>query len=353
MIRCFVTSTIESGNSPGGGRRSARQILTDSLLLAEQTTTEVKLVDNSRKADVVVYAESHNDELEQNDAVHRVIRMPEYQEHRQKAVVHSGKDIPRPLVPGLYPSIPEWLAKVLACQGSPYLVDPNPFLGMGESWHGRVDKLASFLGHCTGKPIRERLVCKALRGNWSDISIKDTSDAFIKTLRNGDDDGHNALKRLFVIDMLSAKFALCLKGIGLSSFRIFEAMQLGRAPIIIADGWSAPPGPDWGSFSIRIRERDLDHLPDILREREPEWKQRGELARRAWKKFYSPDRLGITIVQQAHQLLNSSNSHRALRSALANAYVQGPRRAAMMKRKLSQKLGRVLSRVRATKDLSS
>ena len=103
---------------------------------------------------------------------------------------------------------------------------------------------------------------------WTDTSVKDTSDAFIATLRSGDDEGHNALKRLLVRDILSAKFALCLKGIGLSSFRIFEAMLLARAPVIIADGWSAPSWTELGRlYNSRTRTQCKAPCGDLVRTR--------------------------------------------------------------------------------------
>jgi len=337
MIQCFVTATPTSERLAEG--RSARQVLVASLVLAAARGADIKLVSDPEPADVVIFAEWNGTEREDSDDVVRVMRTPEYRAHAGKTIVHSGKDFPRPLIPGLYPSLPAQWAGVLGCQGAPFLNDPNPFIGDDVGWNGRIRHLASFFGSCAHKPVRGRLLEEGAAGRWRDIAVQNTSDEFIATLRRGDDDGHNALKRLFVQDVLAAKFALCPKGSGRATFRMFEAMQAARAPVVIADGWSAPPGPDWDTFLIRVPERQIAALPKILRAYEPEWKERGEKAQAAWRAFYSPETLGVTVVRQAVGVLDALKTRRTF-PVLANLYVQGPRRLAMLRNKLSRRLER-------------
>jgi hypothetical protein len=306
-------------------------------MLATAEGGDVKLVSDPEPADVVIFAEWNGTEGEDNDDVVRVMRTPVYRAHAGKTIVHSGKDFPRPLVPGLYPSLPGQWARALGCQGAPYLNDPNPFIGTDVGWDGRTRHLASFFGSCAHKALRWRLLKEAKDARWRGIVVQNTSDEFIATLRGGDDDGHNALKRLFVKDLLEAKFALCPKGSGLSTFRLFEAMQAGRAPVVISDGWSQPPGPDWDSFLIRVPERQVHALPDILRRYEPEWKQRGEKAQAAWRAFYSPEKLGVTIARQAMDVVASLKARRSFSPGLASVYMQGPRRIAMLRNRLSRR----------------
>jgi hypothetical protein len=183
-------------------------------------------------------------------------------------------------------------------------------------------KLASFFGACVGdKPVRRKLMKASLEKRWSDISVRDTSEDFIGSLRAQQLDRHNALKQAFVLDTLAAKFALCPRGEGASSFRIFEAMQLGRPPVIIADDWSPPPGPDWKSLCVFVKERNIRHLREILRDVEPDAGALGRHAREAWEQFYSPSRIGITVLSQAVDLLGRTASLRALHSGGARIYV--------------------------------
>ena len=41
-------------------------------------------------------------------------------------------------------------------------------------------------------------------------------------------------------------------------------MRAGRVPVIISDDWLAPPGPPWKEISVRILERDISSIPDVL-----------------------------------------------------------------------------------------
>src|SRR5262245_9046754 len=240
-VRAYITCTSSATATTIATARSSRPILLGSLRLACTEDSRVDVVEDPEEADIVLFVESSGDEPERDDALQRVVRDPVYRRFKQKAVVYSAKDLPRPLVPGLYPSIPRRWASLLGCQGAPYLVEGNPFLEQALPAALEAGPLASFQGVCRSFPLRMRLVREAQRRGWSDVVVRDTSAAFLATLRSGDVAGHNALKELFVRRMLEAKFALCPRGNGPSSFRIFEAMQLGRAPVVLADEWTPPP----------------------------------------------------------------------------------------------------------------
>ena len=306
---------------------------------------DVALVAEAAAADVILFAEWNGDEPDgsSGDDIDRVLASPEFRRHPEKTVVHSGKDAPRPLIAGLYPSLTERWARALGCQGAPYLNEPNPFLTQDVGWDGRFTQLASFFGHCAEKRVRLKLVAEARAAKWQDVAVRDTSAEFIATLRSGDASGHNALKREFVRDLLGTKFALCPEGTGLSSFRLFEAMQVGRAPVMIADGWAPPPGPDWDAFLIRVPERHIAALPAIVREHEAEWQTRGQKAQEAWRAFYSPGQIGPTVARQAFDVVASQSARHVFASALANVYVYGPRKMTQLRQRLARKLERAFA----------
>jgi len=89
-------------------------------------------------------------------------------------------------------------------------------------------------------------------------------------------------------EMGQAKFILCPRGLGTSTIRLQEAMQSERVPVIIADDWIAPIGPDWDAFSVRVAERNLQEIPAILREHERDAREMGRIARAEWERFYAP-----------------------------------------------------------------
>jgi hypothetical protein len=71
----------------------------------------------------------------------------------------------------------------------------------------------------------------------------------------------------FVRDMTSCRFALCPRGYGRTSFRLFEAMDLGAVPVYIYDEpWTPFSNElDWNEFCIMCPEAELPGLYDRLR----------------------------------------------------------------------------------------
>jgi hypothetical protein len=87
--------------------------------------------------------------------------------------------------------------------------------------------------------------------------------------------------------MCSSKFVLCPRGDGCGSIRLFEAMELGIAPVILSDRWLPPKGPEWHKFALFVKESDLLNLPHIIESHASEYEERGRLARKAWEEYFS------------------------------------------------------------------
>jgi hypothetical protein len=64
-------------------------------------------------------------------------------------------------------------------------------------------------------------------------------------------------------------------------------MRAGRVPVIISDNWLAPPGVDWGSFSIRVSEGKISNIPSILEKLEDKAEVMGAKARENWENNFS------------------------------------------------------------------
>ena len=115
--------------------------------------------------------------------------------------------------------------------------------------------LFSFIGSTSTHPTRRGLV-KLFPENCFDSGVHWGLE---KSL--GEDFG----KRYS--DMLSnSLYAVCPRGTGISSVRLFEAMATGTVPIIIADGYRPPLDAiiDWDEISIRIPEKKIKKIEDIL-----------------------------------------------------------------------------------------
>jgi hypothetical protein len=247
---------------------------------------------------VILFAESHTDSSPAGPYFGAIRRHPLYREFPDKCFVHSGADRVIPYLPGVFPSIEKRFASHARARSGPYLVNRNPYLRC-TPLDENCRWLAGFVGCAKIHKLRRRvLAMKDAR-----ILLRNTRNEFIGSLRQGDAQTHNYLKAQFVDDMLECKFVLCPRGGGTSSFRLFEAMEMGRVPVILSDQWLEPGGPDWPAFSIRVRERDLDRLPRILRDLEPQAGQMGRAARQAWESFYADDRIFGTLAHTCLDML--------------------------------------------------
>lgn len=85
-----------------------------------------------------------------------------------------------------------------------------------------------------------------------------------------------------------SKFILCPRGYGVSSIRAFEAMSLGRVPVVISDHWQPPPGIPWDEICIRIREDDIAIIPALLNHVQGNAASMGRRARQVYDEYFAP-----------------------------------------------------------------
>jgi len=261
-----------------------------------------ELIDDPSAADLILFMECSGYEANCGPYLEGVRRDPVYRRYRSKSLVYSAFDFPIPFVPGIYPSIDRrWYWRSLARPGC-YLVGSNVFIGayaVQPPVEPRV--LASFVGCISNQPVRRRL--SEIRSD--SILIVDNTDAFLAACRAGRQDELDRLKKGFVETVSRSKFVLCPRGYGASSIRLFEAMEMGRAPVILSDEWVPPEGPDWDAFSIRVAERDVLRVPEILRGSEAASEDLGKAARLAWEEWFSPDQLFRRMCETCEEMLTS------------------------------------------------
>lgn len=105
-------------------------------------------------------------------------------------------------------------------------------------------------------------------------------------------------KQDYVDEMLNCDFVLCPRGAAPNSYRLYEAMSMGKCPVIISDEWVETVGPDWSTCSIRIAEKDLNEIPKILREQQKNAKSLGENAKVQWLKHFSDKNKNKVFIEQ-------------------------------------------------------
>lgn len=225
----------------------------------------------------------------------------------EKCFLLSEQWEPPFLMAGIYANAPRtlwWRGRFRT--GSYALHHPdfsNPFIEhydyTAESGQCRADLLASFLGrNC--HPVREHLFAQPFPSGL--VWIEDTSN--FNAFEHDQAGKLDSQRRYFEI-CLRSKFILCPRGAGPNSIRLFEALKLGIAPVIISDAWVPCEGPHWEKFALFVAERDLAKLESVLLAAEPTFQERGKLARRAHEEFFSPKAYFNYLVASAHSAIRS------------------------------------------------
>jgi hypothetical protein len=100
----------------------------------------------------------------------------------------------------------------------------------------------------------------------------------------------------------SFKYALCPRGAGPSTMRIFEMMEASIAPVIVADDWLPPLGPSWEEFALFVPESEISSIYGKVKAHEGEFAHRGRLARQAWEQYFSPENYWSFILRSIRRI---------------------------------------------------
>jgi hypothetical protein len=194
----------------------------------------------------------------------------------------NGDDAAAGLLRGIYTCLPRSRFDPALHAAAPFLSQPNEqVLAQAGSPRGP----AAFLGTWRGNPKSNRRV----RGRLLDL-YAGSARFKIESTESWLD--HGADEKVRYVELLRAgQFSLCPGGWAAASMRIFESMALGVAPVILADEFVEPAGPDWRAFSLRVREADLGSLESILQAQSGRHEEMGARAYEAWKQHFHPDLL--------------------------------------------------------------
>jgi len=61
-----------------------------------------------------------------------------------------------------------------------------------------------------------------------------------------------------------SRFSLCPRGTGPSTVRFWESLQAGAIPVLISDDMCLPEGIDWDTCIIRVAEKDVHSIKEII-----------------------------------------------------------------------------------------
>ena len=257
----------------------------DTLLAsaALDNNDEHSLCNDPELADVIVFIEN----TQFDDVMFKSLMANELvQKYSDKVFMYNEMDKPWDVLPGLYTCMPEKHFSPLRQHAFAYLSTPNAYIR--NVYRANTDRkwLYSFMG-----AMSHACRYNIMKLKHEESYMKDTSDFNVwnTTTEELDKRAHE-----YVDVISSSQYVLCPRGIGTSSIRLYETLESGRAPVIISDDWVAPSEIDW-TFAIRVKEKQLHTIPALLDSIKNEAQERGDAAREAWQKHYSPEHLFTTM----------------------------------------------------------
>ena len=337
MSKVLLTSVVEGQLPAGHDNLRPLEVLRACAQIDRFGVHEI--VTDPARADLILFVEQRGPGLYQAP----FWRHPLVRRHPERCFAYCAIDSVVPFLPGIYPSQPRRGPSPARYRGGHYLnglFRPNPgALPMPAA----PPLLYSFRGRFATHRIRPRLArLQHPRGVVLDTEGRMDGRAHGRIFMGygqGDVDAFYTLCR-------DSAFMLAPRGYGASSMRLFEAMQVGRAPVIVGDAWIPPVGPDWGAFSVRVAERDVARLPSILAEREPEARAMGIRAREAWEAWFSEEASFHRVVGWCEELAAARRATEPARRWLAYGRLVDEDVLAMRLRSYRGRLRRLARKVR-------
>jgi hypothetical protein len=259
------------------------------------TTETIVLVSLPEEADIILIADIFEANLYGGLRRNRV-----WQKWPEKSFAYCEGDDPPKFLHGLHSSAHKSWSGSGRFQACAYPVHqlcyPNPCPPPSDVAAVPKDLLFSFVGRVSHQ-VRKRLFSLIFPSD--EVVIKNTTG--YNHFRGEEDNLKKARIRYWDLAKRS-KYVLCPRGAGASSIRIFEMLEAGIAPVIIADDWLPPCGPKWEEFALFVPESEIGLVYERVKVHEIEYVQRGRLARKAWEQFFSPENYWHFILESLRQI---------------------------------------------------
>ncbi|HMH16402.1 MAG TPA: exostosin family protein [Edaphobacter sp.] len=267
--------------------------LTDLLPFRARYSTHT-LTDDPAAADLILLIGSFGAEP------HHLLDHPLYNAFPEKCAVYTDDDNYLPLAPGVYCSaLVDRHSQIGRVSTYSYVSASGRYSNQYVTESGTDKKyLFTFQGGSTSL-LRKRLF--NLTFNRPDVLIENTSTYFHWDLNQPN---REQRQQRYAETITSSHFVLCPRGAGTGSIRLFEVMQAGIAPVLISDDFLLPPHVPWDTFLLRIPERDIARLPELIEPHLATSAQRGRLAREAWLNYFAPEKEFDAIIAAAFAALH-------------------------------------------------
>jgi hypothetical protein len=236
-------------------------------------------------AELVIFGTDEIDTLRQSDL---------YKSFRSKSISITETDIPTYHLPGLYAANEKSFLTHKRTRTMSYFISQrdrgNPEIARLLGQPQEKTYLYSFMGGSNSWPRKH--IFRRLKSGPD--TVIEATDHYNHWSEAQDPEAKNRQRRRYASVIASSKFALCPRGCGLSSYRLFESMSLGVAPVVISDRWRPIEGVDW-SFALFVPERKIPDLDNMLRARESEWADRGRAGLAAYHKHFAAPAIPATL----------------------------------------------------------
>jgi hypothetical protein len=239
-------------------------------------------VDRPEDADLILVVD-----MDEADVFANLRHNPVWRRFPEKSFgIYEGDNPPR-FLHGLYSSVRRSWMRTGRFQSCAYpmhqICFPNEVPAVSTVGVPAKDLLFFYAGRLS-HPLRKRLM--KLHFPEGDVVMRDTSTYnHFQT----DEISQQAAKARYWQLAQRSKFGLCPRGAGTSSVRLFELMEAGISPVIIADDWVPPIGPKWAEFALLVPEGEIASIYERVKTHEGEYVHRGQLARQAWEQYFSPE----------------------------------------------------------------
>lgn len=255
-----------------------------------------ELTDDPAEADLILFAEVY-DGLD--PYFFDVVRHPVFRCFPDKCVLYHINDTTASLCRTISPSVESTHLNARCRRSFSYMfrVHENPFRSAEWDRDRPTRFLFSFVGDPSTHPVREQL----LKLRYSDALLRGASGVSAMGM---DDVQREAFQRRYIEEMLESLFVLCPRGLGPASMRLFEAMEMGRAPVIIGDSWLPVAKLPWADFAFFVKEKDVGQIPSLLAANCHRAVAMGRKARAVWEQYFSPECVFGELIATAAELLS-------------------------------------------------
>jgi len=257
--------------------------------------------DDPAKADVFLFLRHGMEEREAlNINNHELIK-----KYPGKCFLWDDGDHPLAMLPGLYSSLPSNQFDPKFHRTTFYLSRSNNLIGELKAEY--ADKtplyLASFQGNMTSN-VRMKLM--RLKLTTDRIILKTASQLWSAFMFGTGFNSREAAVEAYARLMHESKFVLCPKGNGISSYRLFETLEAGKVPVIIADKFVPLKVPTTGEYALYLKEADINTLESFLVANEPEFERLAQNAADVFSANFADNRKVHYIGEMLEDILKTS-----------------------------------------------